>query len=110
MSSGYVLRRIGIFFVVVWLAASLNFFLPHLAEVNPIRQRLTRIQAFGVASGVTATRSTGEEKSIFEQTVATWEKKFGLDQPLWKQYVRYLGDVSRFDLGFSIVNFPASVL
>ena len=110
MSSGYVARRIGIFFVVVWLAASLNFFLPHLAEVNPIRQRLTRIQAFGVASGVTATRSTGEEKSIFEQTVATWEKKFGLDQPLWKQYLRYLGDVSRFDLGFSIVNFPASVL
>ena len=96
--------------MVVWLAASLNFFLPHLAEVNPIRQRLTRIQAFGVAGGVTATRASGEEQSIFEQTVKTWERKFGLDQPLWKQYVRYLGDVSRFDLGFSIVNFPASVL
>ncbi len=110
MTKGYVARRIAIFFLIVWLAASLNFLLPHLAEVNPIRQRLARLQAFGVASGVTASRATGEEKSLFEETVKTWERKFGLDQPLWKQYIRYIGDIARFDLGFSIVNFPASVL
>ncbi len=110
MSSGYVARRIAVFFLIVWLAASLNFLLPHTANVNPVRQRLARLQAFGVASGVTATRASGEEKSLFEETVKTWERKFGLDQPLWKQYVRYMGDIARFDLGFSIVNFPASVL
>ena len=110
MSLNFVVRRIAIFFLIVWLAASLNFLLPHMAEVNPVRQRLARLQAFGVATGVTASRATGEERSIFEETVQSWERKFGLDQPLWKQYLRYMGDIARFDLGFSIVNFPASVL
>jgi peptide/nickel transport system permease protein len=41
--------------------------------------------------------------------VKAYEVKFGLDQPLWKQYVRYLSDMSRLDLGYSISNFPKTV-
>ena len=29
------------------------------------------------------------------EMVAEYEKRFGLDQPLWIQYFRYIGDVSR---------------
>ena len=42
-----------------------------------------------------------------EAVVATYEARFGLDQPLWKQYLRYLGDVARLDFGISIANFPS---
>jgi peptide/nickel transport system permease protein len=44
-----------------------------------------------------------------ELMAETYEKKFGLDQPLWKQYVRYLGDILRFDLGYSLAKYPTRV-
>jgi peptide/nickel transport system permease protein len=31
------LRRIGLFFLVIWGAATLNFFLPRLAPGDPVR-------------------------------------------------------------------------
>ena len=108
MTLSYLTKRIGVFLLVVWLAASFNFVLPHLGTVNPIRQKMTRTAAFG-NTNMTA-KGSGTDRSYFEQSVASWEKKFGLDQPLWKQYIRYLGDTARFDLGFSIVNFPAKVM
>ena len=35
--------------------------------------------------------------------------KFGLDQPLWGQYLNYLHDVFTFDFGQSITQYPARV-
>ena len=35
--------------------------------------------------------------------------KFGLDRPLWDQYLRYLGDVLTLDFGHSITQYPARV-
>ena len=108
MTKDYVARRVGVFFIVIWLAASLNFLLPHVAETNPIRHRLVRQAAFGVAGSAISTQR-GETRKSFEQVVETWERKFGLDQPLWKQYLRYMGDTARLDFGFSVHNFPAKV-
>ena len=36
-------------------------------------------------------------------------RKFGLDQPIWNQYLNYLGQMARLDLGQSIAFFPTSV-
>ena len=36
--------------------------------------------------------------------------RFGLDQPLWRQYLTYLGDVARLDFGYSIANYPRTVV
>lgn len=44
-----------------------------------------------------------------EEVIASYDKRFGLDQPLWKQYLRYLRDMITFDFGPSIARFPASV-
>ena len=30
--------------------------------------------------------------------IAEYDKKFGLDEPLWKQYLTYLGDMLRLGL------------
>lgn len=38
--------------------------------------------------------------------VAEYDAKFGLDKPLWRQYLTYLGDMARFDLGPSIASYP----
>jgi peptide/nickel transport system permease protein len=95
----YVLKRIGVFLIIVWLAATLSFLLPRLAPVNPIREKLLQAVSFG-----------GAGKTDMETVVKNYEAKFGLDQPLWRQYVYYLFDMARFDFGISISNFPSRVI
>jgi len=99
MNVGYVLKRLGLFFIIIWLAATLSFLLPRLAPVNPIREKLLQAVSFG-----------GAGKTDMEVVVKTYEAKFGLDQPLWRQYVHYLSDMARFDFGISISNFPSKVI
>jgi peptide/nickel transport system permease protein len=99
MTLGYIARRIGVFLVIIWLAATVNFALPRIAPVNPVREMLLKAARFA-ASG----------KTDMEKVVATYEAKFGLDQPVWKQYLNYLWDLAHFDLGVSISNFPSKVI
>lgn len=95
----YALRRFGVFLLVVWAAATLNFFLPRLAPgQDPVRARLGTVLA------------QGGSVSGIEELVATYNKKFGLGEPLWLQYLRYLGDYAQFDLGYSLASYPARVL
>lgn len=98
MRSGYVLRRIGLFLIVTWVAATLNFFLPRLSGQDPVREKL-----------MAQAQSGGYIPSGLDEMVAVYEQKFGIDQPLWRQYFTYLGDVARLDFGYSISNFPRSV-
>jgi peptide/nickel transport system permease protein len=44
-----------------------------------------------------------------EEMIASFSEKFGLDKPLWQQYVDYMSGVARFDLGVSLNKFPKSV-
>jgi peptide/nickel transport system permease protein len=44
-----------------------------------------------------------------EEMVKAYEGRFGLDQPLWRQYLTYLTDIARGDLGYSIANYPMRV-
>ena len=39
----------------------------------------------------------------------TFSERFGLDQPVWKQYLNYLVDLAQGNLGYSISFFPARV-
>ena len=94
----YGLRRLLLFFAVLWVAASLNFILPRLVSgKDPVRSRLGAVAA------------TGGSATGIEEVVATYQKKFGLDEPLWLQYLRYLQDVASFDFGYSLANYPARV-
>ena len=99
MNAGYVLRRIGIFFIVLWAAASFNFVLPRLSGINPIEERLLQMASMGGASA-----------GNMEQMILSYERRFGLDQPMWKQYVLNLKNTAKFDFGFSIVFFPTPVM
>ena len=47
MQLSYVAKRIGMFFLVIWLAATINFFLPRLGGQDPIRQQMIAQAALG---------------------------------------------------------------
>jgi peptide/nickel transport system permease protein len=98
MSISYFLRRILMVFLVIWSAATLNFFIPKLTPRNPVREKLLEQASRG-----------GYIPPGFEEMVQSYEKKFGLDQPVWRQYLTYMGEMARFNLGYSISNFPKTV-
>jgi peptide/nickel transport system permease protein len=100
MTLDYFLKSLFQFLVIAFLAATINFFFPRMSGQDPIRQKLFQLQTQGV--NVSSEEVAG--------LVETYNKKFGLDQPLWRQYLNYLGDMARFDFGYSISDYPATVL
>jgi peptide/nickel transport system permease protein len=95
---GYLLQRLGAFILIVWAAATINFIVPRLSDADPVRERMLQAVSLG-----------GVSSQSMEEVVKSYEARFGLDQPLWKQYLRYLWDMVRFDFGVSITRFPTSV-
>ena len=98
MTLGYAVRRIGVFFLVIIVAVSVNFWIPRLRSTNPVEQRLYEFAAQG-----------GGRSGDIKQLIAIYDEKFGLDKPLWEQYLNYWRDLARFDLGTSIAFYPGSV-
>jgi peptide/nickel transport system permease protein len=98
MSLAYVARRIGVFLLVVVLAVSINFLIPRLRPTNPVEARMNEFAAQG-----------GGNAANIKQLIAIYNEKFGLDKPLWEQYLNYWKDVAHFDLGTSIAFYPGSV-
>ena len=99
MSITYIIRRFLIFLAVVWAAATFNFLLPRLGGANPIREKLVSQSAL-----------SGAVQAGLEEMIKEFETKFGLDKPLWQQYLTYLSDMARFDFNYSIANYPRKVL
>jgi len=96
----YLIKRVIMLFLIIWAAATLNFFLPKLAPGrDPIREKLVQ----------EATRG-GYIQQGMEEMIKAYEAKFGLDKPLWQQYLNYLFDMIRFNLGYSISNYPKTVM
>src|SRR5205823_12208794 len=56
-----------------------------------------------------AAQGGGQAAANMKQLVAVYNEKFGLDKPLWQQYINYWADIARFDLGTSISFYPGSV-
>jgi peptide/nickel transport system permease protein len=97
MTLGYLARRLGVFLLVVWVTATINFVVPRLAPGDPVQAVLSRLEAQG---------SKVEDSAVM---IEQYRKLFGLDDPLWVQYLRYLGNLFQLNLGYSLTYFPASV-
>jgi peptide/nickel transport system permease protein len=100
MTLSYFLKRVFQFFVVAFLAATINFFFPRISGQDPVRQKLVQLATENVS--VTAE----DAKALVE----TYNAKFGLERPLWQQYLSYLGDMARLDFGVSISEYPSTVI
>ena len=73
----FVLRRVLISIPVIFLVATTTFFIMRLAPGGPFMS----------------------ERAIPPGIQANLQAKYGLDQPLWVQYGRYLSNLLHFDLG-----------
>ena len=97
LSTGYVLRRIGMFLLTVWLGATIIFFVPRLAPGDPVTATVGRMIAQG-----------GSVENA-DELIEAWRERFGLDESLAVQYFRYLGNLVTFNTGYSLAFFPAEV-
>jgi peptide/nickel transport system permease protein len=98
MSASYLLRRTGVFLLIAWLAATLNFFLPRLTGQDPVRVKLLQQAQLG-----------GYVQAGIEEMVREYDRRFGLDRPLWAQYLTFLRGAARLDFNYSIANYPRTV-
>jgi peptide/nickel transport system permease protein len=91
-----LLRRLGIYLVAMWAAITINFFLPRLAPGNPAEIVYNRLASLGPVS---------------PNMLKTLEIQFGLNtsDPIWLQYLKYLGNLLHGNLGVSTTFYPASV-
>ena len=77
----YVLKRIGLAILTIWVVITITFFVMHAVPGGPF---------------------VGE-KATTPAVQAAMEAKYGLDKPVLEQYFTYLGDiVLRFDFGPSL--------
>lgn len=91
------LRRLGFYLAAIWSAVTMNFLIPRLMPGDPstaIIEQLERV------SGQQLPPRTAESiQSLFGDPAAN----------LGSQYLAYLGQLTRLDLGVSIRNFPTPV-
>lgn len=97
LSTKYVLRRIGMFLLTVWLGATVIFIVPRLAPGDPVTAMIGRMI------------TQGGDVANADQMIEAWRERFGLDDPLPIQYLKYLGNLATFNTGFSLAFFPAEV-
>lgn len=74
----YILKRIGIGILTLWVLITITFFLTRLMPGNPF-----------------------SSDNISETALEQLNQKYGLDLSLDKQYIRYLGNLLHGDLGLS---------
>lgn len=92
----YVAKRLLSFAAVVLASLVINFLVPRLAPGNPIEAVVARLRDLGAM--------VGEEELVRE-----YERMFGLEGDWLTQFLNYLCNVARGNLGYSIPHFPATV-
>jgi len=85
--------------MVIWTAATLTFILPHLTDRDPVAEQITQKVAL-----------MGQDAEGAQEMIDSLKHLYGLDRPLWQQYLTYVWNMARFDLGFSIINYPKPVV
>lgn len=98
MSVKVVVQRLLFLVVVIWAASTIVFFIPRISTRSPIRERFAELA-----------RSGGFSPGDLETIIASYNQKFGLDKPLWEQYLVYIAGIARGDLGVSLNKYPKTV-
>lgn len=97
LTLNYIVRRLGMFILTIWIAASIIFIVPRLAPGDPIAALVARMQ-----------QQAGRVEHS-DQIIEAWRERFGLNDSLFVQYIRYMGNVLSFDFGYSLFSFPTTV-
>ena len=73
----YLVQRLGMMTVTLFAIITLTFFLMHAVPGGPFVS----------------------ERMLAPEIAAALNAKYGLDLPIWQQYLNYLGSIASFDLG-----------
>ena len=95
--TAYLANRLVTLVLTVLIAATLIWMIPRLSPVDPAEIMLARM-----ASG-------GGSVAGSEEILAQFRARFGLDDPLWLQYVKYVRNIATLDFGLSTASFPTPV-
>lgn len=85
----FLLRRLVFYAAALFVAITLNFFIPRLMPGDPSARIIASFQG-----------------RLNESQIDAIRQSYGLTGTLWEQYLTYLGSVFRLDFGISTVQFP----
>ena len=74
----YILKRLGILLITLFFVVTISFFLMQVMPGTPYNN-----------------------PKLTPEQIATLNAQYGLDKPVWQQYLKYLGDVFTGNLGIS---------
>ena len=94
----FVVKRFLFFLFVVWLASTVIFIIPRLSGQDPVKEKLLLEAQRG-----------GAMQTGLDAMAKSYQKRFGLDQPMWVQYTNFVKDLAKLNLGVSIAFFPRTV-
>jgi ABC-type microcin C transport system permease subunit YejB len=77
------------YFITIWVVITLNFILPRLMPGDPFLI-------------LTSQSAEDEEIVLSEEQREFLFEYYGLDQPIYKQYLNYLGELVQGNMGFSV--------
>ena len=77
--TGYIIRRVLWLIPVLWAVATITFILMHAVPGGPFTQ----------------------EKAVPPAIMEALNRRYSLDEPLWRQYLTYLWNILHFDFGLS---------
>lgn len=95
----FALRRVIQFLAVVVGGCSIAFLIAHLSPISPVEQIIMQVTG----------RSAANPAAI-EQLRATLTELFGLNVPLWQQYLHFLSRLAFLDFGPALIAFPTPAM
>lgn len=94
----YLLKKLLKMLITVWVVTTIIFFLIRLMPSNPVQRY---IEEQMVQYGITYEDAKNKASFLFAMD---------LDQPVFQQYLQYLGNVARLDFGDSLLSPGVSVM
>ncbi len=92
----YFARKIAFFLLTLWAAATLNFIIPRIQGGDPAEAIVSRI--------------VGSNQAVDPRQVEAIRLMLGVpDDPMWRQYIDYLGAIMRGEFGISYSYMPYTV-
>ena len=95
----YVLKRVCVLVLAILIVGTLNFAIPRLTPTNPIEERMNQLR-----------QEVGSlHLPNVETMIASYDRRFGPSNSLWRQYANYWIAILKLDFGQSTRYFPADV-
>lgn len=95
----FALKRIVQLFAVILAGCSIAFLIAHLSPISPVEQIIMQVTG----------RSAASPEAI-EKLRAALTEQFGLDVPLWQQYLSFLSRLVVLDFGPALIAFPTPAM